>query len=89
MKTYAYVAVALVLSTVAAHGVSAAPSQTPKQGSPSAPRNAVVTHGGPAARGQITTNGRLPGALGKLGGEAPGGGKGSSSINGTGMGAHH
>jgi hypothetical protein len=90
MKTAGSLLLVLVLSTVAANGAFAAPGAAPAHEElPSASGKARATHGGHAARGQIPTNGRLPGALVKVGGEGPGGGKGSSNINGTGMGARH
>ncbi len=57
---------------------------------------AVAANGGHAAQGQAPKKGGQPSAVGKAGqgqapknGGQPGGGKGSSSVNGTGMGARH
>jgi len=102
MKAYGYLFVVLVLSTVAANDGFAAQAQASRnEGRPGASGKAVATNGGHPARGQAPKHGGLPGAVGKTGGEGPGGGKGSSSINGTeiradsasingtGMGAQH
>jgi hypothetical protein len=81
MKVYGYVFVLLVLSTGAATAGQAAQGQAPKNGRPSAA--GTTPRGGPATQGQAVKNGGLPSASGKAGRQEPGGGKGSSAINGT------
>ena len=88
MKAYGYVLVVLVLSTVTATAGQAAPGQAPKKGGLTS-ASGRATHGGAATPGQAPKNGGPASASGKAGGQQPGGGKGSSSINGTGMGAQH
>jgi len=79
---YGYVLAVLVLGTVATNVGLAAPGPAPKQGGPGG--GTVATKAGPAAPGPAPKNGGLPSASGKVAGQEPGGGKGSSSINGTG-----
>ncbi len=78
MKIYGYVFVVLVLSTVATTAPHAAAGPAPKNGG-------RATASGRAGQ----TGGGLPSPSGKAGGQQPGGGKGTSSINGTGMGPRH
>jgi hypothetical protein len=81
MKVFGYLFVVLVLSTVAANAGQAPQGQAPKNRAPSA--SSKTTHGGQATQGQFPKNGGLPSASGKAGRQEPGGGKGSSAINGT------
>jgi hypothetical protein len=87
MKAYGYVFVVLVLSTVAANAGQTSQGQAPKNRAPSV--SSKTTQGGQTTQGQAPKNGGLPGASSKAEGQGPGGGKGSSSINGTGMGTRH
>ena len=86
MKAYAYLLVVLVLSTVANAGQTQQ-GQAAKNRAPST--SSKTTQGGQTTQGQAPKNGGLPGASSKAEGQGPGGGKGSSSINGTGMGTQH
>ena len=81
MKVFSFLFVLLVLSAGAATAGQAAPGQPPKNGRPSAA--STTPRGGPATQGQAPKNGGLPSASGKAGRQEPGGGKGSSAINGT------
>jgi hypothetical protein len=51
--------------------------------------NLGVANSGSAASGPLPRNGGRSTASGKAGGQQPGGGKGTSSVNGTGMGPRH
>ena len=88
MKAYGYVFVVLVLSTVAANAGQTSQGQAPKNRVPST-SSKTTQGGGQTTQGQAPKNGGLPGASSKAEGQRPGGGKGSSSINGTGMGTQH
>jgi len=87
MKAYGYVFVLLVLSTGAATAGQAAQGQAPKNERPSTA--STTPRGGSATQGQALKNGGLSRASGKAGRQDPGDGKGSSSINGTGMRTRH
>ena len=86
MKAYAYLLVVLVLSTVANAGQTPQ-GQAAKNRAPST--SSKTTQGGQTTQGQAPKNGGLPGASSKAEKQGPGGGKGSSSVNGTGMGTQH
>ncbi len=90
MKGYSYAFAVLVLGTLATTAGLPAPDQAPKKGGLTS-ASGTVTHGGQttATHGQAPKSGGRPSASGKAGDRGPGGGKGSSSINGTGMGARH
>ena len=87
MKMYGYVCAVLVLGTVAANTGFAAQGPAHKPGGAGGGR--VATKAGPAAQGPALKNKGPIAASGQAGRQAPGGGKGSSSINGTGIGAKH
>ena len=90
MKAYRSLWVALVLSTVAASDGLAAPEPPPRHvAPPSSAGKVAVTHESHAAPGDAAKTGERPGAVGNRQTQTPGGGKGTSSINGTGIGARH
>ncbi len=86
MKIVGIVFVAIVLGTPAAIGGSAVPGQVSKHGGGvGAPGKAAE----PGPRGGHASKNGGPSATSKAGKQGPGGGKGSSGINGTGIGARH
>ncbi len=90
MRPHVYLLVALLLSAVAANDGVATPGQAIKnEKRPAASSKVVSTKGRHPVSVQAPKNGGLLGVLGKVGRETPGGSKGTSSINGTGMGAPH
>src|SRR5262249_52297388 len=88
MKAYGYVFVVLVLSTVAANAGQTPQGQAPKNRAPIT-SSKTTQGGGQTTQREPPKNGAMPRESSRAEGQRPGGGKDSSSINGTGMGTQH
>ena len=88
-KISGYLVVVLVLSMVAANAGHAAPGPAPKNVAPPTASGKAAAPAGRATQGQAPKSGG-PSGSGTTGGpQGPGGGQGSSAVNGTGMGPQH
>jgi hypothetical protein len=89
MKRYGYLFLVVVLSTVAASDGFAA-SGPPAHPLPASKADkTAITHPSHAAPGDAPKTGGRSGAVGNGQAQPPGGGKGISAIDGTGIGAQH
>ena len=93
MKLYWYTCLAFALSTALAQAAPSTHGPAPDSGQrPLAGRAGAAAQGSApksAGLGAAPKSGGLPSPSGKAGRPEPGSGKGSASLNGTGLGAKH